>query len=115
MGLRFALDPHLDRKGVEMITVLCLLWCAPVSIHAHSLGAQELIVVHQRDKAAHVLKAPACLGKPIPFSGGGEWSFTCQSLAMPKEQAVPGVRAFTPTITQLTSVEIDGKIRKVKR
>jgi len=94
---------------------LCL-WCSPVSVHAHPLGQQELIVVHQRDKAAHVLKAPTCLGNPISFSGGGEWSFTCQTFIPPKQQARPGIQALAaPAIKRLQSVEVDGKIRKVKR
>ncbi len=98
---------------MSILLHLCL--CSPVSVHAHSLGQQELIVVRQRDKARHVLTATACLGNQIPFSGGGEWSFMCQSLAAPKGQAAPGMRAELPEMKRLDSVVIDGKVAKVKR
>jgi len=107
------------------LIALCF-WCSPVTIHCHFLAGIDTCYARPRDRKEHEVVAyglPPGIG--VTVSGGKEFSWT---ISAPSKTALPAVTApglgtigtahpqpLAPPEPILHHVQIDGRIRKVKR
>ena len=101
-----------------ILAVLCF-WCSPVAVHCHFVGGQDVCYAKPRDKKEHSIVAYGLEpGVGVKISGGGEMSWTIPSsnAAAIRAGADPTkITVFQPPVPVIKHIQIDGKIRKVKR